>query len=400
MPPPRPRSGASLLRRAIASHERAIAATETGRLTLAERATRRALALYSAAEGPRHPDVANALVLLGQIRTLRDDLTETVRCYRRARAILPRPRPRLRPPAGTGARDNAAGDDEEVERLRMRATLFLGSALRAQGRFAPANAVLASGLKECVARVGPRDPLSAGFLNDLGVLRKYQGRFDEAAAFYQRARAIIARSPQRRGLAAATLYHNLGGLAHSRGQHAHGEPFARRSVALREALLGPDHPEVGADVAALAALVEGQGHARLDEAARLYQRALRIFRRTLGPASGEVAINLCSLGGVRQAQGRLAVAEGLIRRALAIQVRLFGHQHADVAMTVNNLGILLSMRTKAVEARRLCRRALAIFHRALGPRHPHTRLCRANVKRLESDQPRRSAHRPARQRHG
>ena len=377
MPPPRPRSGASYLRRAITAHQAAIAATEAGRIPLAERAARRALALYSAAEGPRHPDVANALILLGQIRELRDDLTETVRCYRRARAILPRP----------GATDSHdSHDSDEADRLRARATLFLGSAVRAQGRFAEANAILASGLKECVARFGPRDPLAAGFLNDLGVLRKCQGRFDQAADFYQRARAVIARSPQRRGLAAATLYHNLGGLAHARGRHAQGEPFARRSLALREALLGRHHPEVAADVAALAALVEGQGRARLDEAALLYQRALRIFRRALGPASGEVAINLCSLGGVRQAQGRLVVAERLMRRALAIQQRGLGPRHPEVAMTMNNLGMLLAMRSKTAESIRLCRRALAIFRRTLGPRHPHTHACRANVARLKNDQ--------------
>ena len=43
---------------------------------------------------------------------------------------------------------------------------------------------------------------------------------------------------------------------------------ARRAVAIREQTLGPDHPEVAASVAALAALVDGQG--RLNEAEALF----------------------------------------------------------------------------------------------------------------------------------
>jgi tetratricopeptide (TPR) repeat protein len=355
----------ALLRRAIARHEQAIAARESRRLAVAERAATDAAALYARAEGPGHADVANALVDLGQICELRDDLDGAAAALDRARAILARGRQL---------------DDPEIARLSIRAGRFLGSVLRAQADHAGADRTLARVLRESTRRLGARDLDTGAVLNDLGVLRKYQGRFAEAAAFYRRAYTIVNRSEERRGQAAATLYHNLGGLEHSRGRHARGEPYARQSVDLRTALLGADHPMVAADVAALAALVEGQG--RLAEAARLYQRALRVFRRQLGPGSSEVAVNLCALGGVRQAQGRLADGEKLIRAALAIQEKLYGRGHPETAMTANNLGILLAGRGRAAEARALCRRAHAIFHRTLGARHPHTRQCAANLVKL------------------
>jgi len=362
---PRSPSESIVLRQAIARHERAIAAREARRLGTAERDASRAVELYARAEGPGHPDVANALVDLGQIRELRDDLAGAADALRRARAILGRRR-------GRG--------DVEIAQLSIRAGRFLGSVQRAQADHAGADRTLARVLRESKQKLGARDLETGAVLNDLGVLRKYQGRFDEAAAFYRRARAIVDRSPERRGHAAATLYHNLGGLEHARGRHARGEPHARRSVELRTALLGADHTMVAADIAALAALVEGQG--RLAEAWRLYERALRIFRRQLGAGSSEVAVNLCALGGVRQAQGRLADGEKLIRAALAIHETLFGRSHPETGMTVNNLAILVSMRGRAAEARALCRRALGIFRRTLGARHPHTRQCAANLARL------------------
>ncbi len=57
---------------------------------------------------------------------------------------------------------------------------------------------------------------------------------------------------------AASIYHNLGGLAHARGRYSEGESLARQAVEIRLRALGPDHVDVAADVAALAAIPDGQ----------------------------------------------------------------------------------------------------------------------------------------------
>ncbi len=75
----------------------------------------------------------------------------------------------------------------------------------------------------------------------------------------------------------ATLYHNLGKLEHARGRYARGEPLARRSLTIHRKALGPDHPHVADDAAALAAILNGLG--RHDEAETLYRWALPIFER-------------------------------------------------------------------------------------------------------------------------
>src|SRR5438093_125331 len=60
-------------------------------------------------------------------------------------------------------------------------------------------------------------------------------------------------------VALASVYHNLGGLEHARGNYEAAEPLARRSVELRELALGAKHPDVAADRAALAAIVDALG---------------------------------------------------------------------------------------------------------------------------------------------
>ena len=70
---------------------------------------------------------------------------------------------------------------------------------------------------------------------------------------------------------------------------------------IREAALGPDHPDVAADVAALAALVQEQG--RLDEAEALYRGAAAVFEASLGPESYDLAITWNNLGALEAARG-------------------------------------------------------------------------------------------------
>jgi len=356
------------LSRAAALHERAIVLREAMRLPEAERSCRRALALYQAAEGRRHPDVANALVELGQIVEGRDRLREAARHHSRAIAILV--------PAVRGQ----APADPDLLRLLLRARVFLGGVERTLGRHAAADRLYARAQRDAIRDFGPKDPDVAGILNNRGVLRKSQGRYAEAVVFYRRALALLEGTRDKGSL--ATLHHNLGGIEHARGRYAAGEPHARRSVALRQAVLGRDHPAVAADVAALAALVDGRG--RLDEAAALYGRALGVFRRTLGPKCAEVGLNLSNLAALRQRQGRAHEAERLYDQALAIQQRVYGRAHPEVALTVNNLAYLVREGGNLRRAEGLYARALRSFERALGPRHPHTRLCRRNLRTVSA----------------
>lgn len=333
-----------------------------GRFALAERACRRALRGYEASEGRRHPDVANALVELAVILEARDRPGEAAVCQRRALAIL---RPILERPIR----------DLDLLRLALQARIGLAGLDRARGALAAADRGYASALGEARRRLPPRDPLIASLLNNLGVLRKAQGRYPEALAFYRRALPLVARGDRE---ARATLQHNLGGIEHARGRYAQAEPYARRSVALRTASRGPDHPAVAADLAALAAIVEARGG--FDEAAALYKRALAVFRRKLGDSSLEVGLGLASLAALEQQRGRLIRARPLYARSLAILEPHLGKDHPDVAMTVNNLAVLERDDGRLAAARAGFRRALRSFQRMLGTRHPHTRLARQNLR--------------------
>jgi tetratricopeptide (TPR) repeat protein len=264
-------------------------------------------------------------------------------------------------------------------RLGARLAGILAQSARARGDYTTAERLFRLALRTAEGVLGPGDAEVAAVLNNLGVLYKDQGRYDEAERLYQRARAILV-AREEESLDLATLYHNLGGLEHARGRCARGEPLARRGLEIRERALGPGHPDVAADAAALAAILDGAG--KREEAEALFRRSLGVFERVYGSQHYEIAVGLNNLAALHQAKGDTGEAEQLYQRALALKEKLLGTNHPDVATTVNNLAVLYASHARWSEAEPMYRRAVAIFEATLGPSHSKTVACRENYRAL------------------
>jgi tetratricopeptide (TPR) repeat protein len=104
----------------------------------------------------------------------------------------------------------------------------------------------------------------------------------------------------------------------------------------------------------------------------LYERALAIREKVLGPEHPNTATSLNYLGGLLKDQGDFAGARPLQERALAIREKVLGHEHPDTATSLNYLGGLLEALGDLNGARSYQERALAIREKVLGPEHPHT----------------------------
>lgn len=304
-------------------------------------------------------DLANALVTLMSILADQGALAEAEKVAARTLALV-------------SSFDGI--DDEPVVRIRVQT---LGNAARIErdrARYAVAEGLLREALVLAERVLGPEDADVAFTLNHLGIVHKHQGRFDDGEIVYRRALAIL--EANKTGVELASIYHNLGGLEHARGRPEHGVRWARKSVAVREAALGADHPTVAADVAALAALLADLEE--YEEAETLYLRAFRQFEQAYGLEHYEIAVTWSNLAAVLAATDRTAAAEDYYLRALALKERLLGADHPDTALTAHNLATLLVEADRADEALPLFDRAVATFMRTLGPDHPHTQTARAN----------------------
>jgi tetratricopeptide (TPR) repeat protein len=173
----------------------------------------------------------------------------------------------------------------------------------------------------------------------------------------------------------ADLLGRAGGYFHGRGTFSVARTLKERALAIREKVLGPEHPDTATSLNNLALVIKDQGD--LTGARPLYERALAIREKVLGPEHENTALSLNNLGVLIENQGDLAGARPLLKRALAINEKVLGAEHPDTATSLNNLGVLIENQGDLSGARPLFERALAI---RVGAEHPDTATSTAERK--------------------
>jgi tetratricopeptide (TPR) repeat protein len=141
-------------------------------------------------------------------------------------------------------------------------------------------------------------------------------------------------------------------------RYADAEPLYRRSLAIQEKALGPNHPDVANSLNNLALLY--QTKARYADAESLLNRSLAIGENVFGPDNPGVATSQSNLANLYVFQARYADAETLYKRALAIREKVLGPSHPEVAYALNNLANLYQTQSRLADAEPLLLRSLAI----------------------------------------
>ncbi|NNJ12111.1 tetratricopeptide repeat protein [Chloroflexales bacterium ZM16-3] len=183
-------------------------------------------------------------------------------------------------------------------------------------------------------------------------------------------RGLAARAAHMEAGQAATLLLNLGYLLKAQGDLTGARSLYERALAMRERTLGPTHPDTASSLNNLASLLQAQGD--LAGARPILERALAMREQALGPTHPDTALSLNNLASLLQDQGDVAGARPLYERALAIWEQALGPTHPATASSLNNLASLLQDQGDLAGARPLYERALAMREQALGPTHPDT----------------------------
>ena len=350
---------------ALALRDQALAALDGGDPRAALAIAGDALAILEVAGLGAGADAAALLVALAEIEESLDQFGDAAVTIAAAIAILENP---------------AAESGDEDILLWCQAHERLAGLERLAGEFEVAAARLRAVLDRASAAAGEASMAVVSAANALGVVCKYTSDFDAAEVAYRRAVAALDGLADPDPLIRAGLLHNLGGLAHSRGDAAGGIPLAERGLALRAEGLGADHPDVARDLNALGALFHLAG--RFDDAAQAYRRALAVFEDRYGPDHFEVAMTCANLAVLAGDQGHFQEAESLGRRSLRILEAVLGPQDAEVGLTLLNLGAVVAGQGRRAEAAALSTRAAAILTARLPRDHPHVVAAGEALERL------------------
>ncbi|MEY2434035.1 MAG: hypothetical protein QOC92_3760 [Acidimicrobiaceae bacterium] len=230
--------------------------------------------------------------------------------------------------------------------------------------------LVAGTLGECVQ--------TAIVAQNLAVTFKHLGRFDEAERLYRRALTIAEQAGHHRLI--ASICHNLGGLAHARGESPRGVPWARRSVSIRERL-ADDAIALAADRGALAGLLLDSGD--VDEAVELLHAARQTFDEHGDEL--EVAIVDGNLAAAELRRGALNDAEAYARSALARKEAALGSSSPELAVTLTTLGTIRRQQGAPSGAVQLHQRALALLRPEAEADHPLVRAIEDNLAIAEAE---------------
>jgi tetratricopeptide (TPR) repeat protein len=103
---------------------------------------------------------------------------------------------------------------------------------------------------------------------------------------------------------------NLASLLQSQGKSDEAEPMYRQALALREKVLGKEHPDTLTSMNNLAGLLEGQG--KYDEAEPIYRQTLALMEKVLGKEHPDTLTSMINFAGLLESRGKNDEAEQLL----------------------------------------------------------------------------------------
>jgi serine/threonine-protein kinase len=193
-----------------------------GALDVSATLSQRAIDIDQRLNGSRHPSVADRLLTLGAIASVRERYEEAIEDYRKALDIM----------------RTWYGDDHPETASAM---TILAQGLVYHKEYDEAAALLTRSLDIQTHTYGPVSRHVSFVLNERGLLEEKRNNLDAAEADLTRALEINRTVFQGKHFRVANSLENLGGLYILRGQDNRGEALLREAIDLFAVTLGPDH---------------------------------------------------------------------------------------------------------------------------------------------------------------
>lgn len=159
--------------------------------------------------------------------------------------------------------------------------------------------------------------------------------------------------------------------------------FLEKALIIFKQTVGLKHPMTAKTLYHTGEALFEQG--QYDEARSFYEKALATQEKLLGKNHLDTARSLNNLGSLLRTKGEFAQARDYFDRALAVREKMLGNDHIQTASTLQNLGALLFDIGDYEKSRHYSERALAIKERVLGEFHIETAKSLNNLGILLTD---------------
>ncbi len=205
---------------------------------------------------------------------------------------------------------------------------------------------------------GPQDKIAEA-LNNRAVLLRALKRLDEAEETARRALAIRQDMYGPEHIDVASTLYSLANILFSQGRFEDALPYMREAVRQQRELAPDDHQRLVQRITGLGAVLNDSG--RDAEAIKVMREAERLGRELLGPEHQTYATTLHNFGLNLAAVGMHGQAIPILREGLASRERIHGPDHQWTAASLSSLASSLEATGGDAEAAVLHEQALAVF---------------------------------------
>ncbi len=175
----------------------------------------------------------------------------------------------------------------------------------------------------------------------------------------------------------AAIQDTIGRTYYQLGLYTEARKQLERALDLYRRTLGEENPKTLTTMSRLGRTAWLQSE--YPEAWTLLSRAVEVQRRVLGTDNPDTLYSMNNLANVYRAQGKDSEAEALYRQTLEIRRRVLGAEHPDTLTSTNNLANVYWSQGKYAQAETLYRQAMTTQRRVLSPEHPDTLLSMGNL---------------------
>jgi len=169
----------------------------------------------------------------------------------------------------------------------------------------------------------------------------------------------------------------LGEVYREKAEWDEAWPLYERALAIYEEGLGPESQEAGMVLTNMALVLVSKGE--YDEALKLQDRVLAINLKIFGPDDPVYVGKLTNVALLHARMGNLDEAKSLFEQTLEAQEAMYGPDHIRVARGLNNVGAVLQDMGEYEAALALYERSLAIKEKVLEPDHPELAGMLSNI---------------------
>ncbi|CAF0765573.1 unnamed protein product [Adineta steineri] len=253
----------------------------------------------------------------------------------------------------------------------------LGILKRDQGKYQEALTFCDQSLAIAQKTLPSNHPYLASSYNNIGTMYIKMSNYPKALSSYEKALEIQQQSLPPNHPHFADSYNNIGLVHDSMGNYPKALSSHEKALEIKLQSLPPNHPDFADSYNNI-----GSVYGNMDnypKALSSYEKALEIQRQSLPPNHPRLAMSYNNIGLVHKIMGNYPKALSSHEKALEIKLQLLPPNHPDFADSYNNIGLVHNSMGNYPKALSSHEKALEIKLQSLPPNHPHLAMSYNNI---------------------